>query len=512
MKIRNKLIMAFLIMIGLPVILITATAGTIFYYTITTVNNYYNVETTSTKILTNPNYFILDGTKSVYNEVKEMIKEDPERLLDRDYADSINQKFSKKSSFLVVSKDNQLVYAGDEKRFEQIQKQFPQMSLYNTQEDSGLYFDDNQPFLVRKTDFNYLNGQAGSVLVITNIEAFLPQVKKSLVSLIICVLATICFTAFFLVLWIYQGMICPLNILRNGIYRMKNGDLDFEIRADNDDEIGRICDDFEDMRQQVKSLMEERLEYEEQMKMLISNISHDLKTPITAIKGYSEGILDGVADTPEKLDKYLKIIYAKANDMTYLVDELSFYSKIDNNRIPYNFTRVNLNQYFTDCFDDLILDLELKQIELSYKNYVAKDAEVFVDVEQLKRVINNIVGNSVKYMDKEKGLIEVVVKEKADMVCVSFTDNGEGVPKEDLNRIFERFYRTDQSRNSSRAGSGLGLAIAKKIVKEHGGEIWADGKEGEGLSISFTLRIAKESEEAVYRVEKRHSAESKIKM
>lgn len=502
MKIRNRLIMAFIIMIGLPFLLIATTAGTIICYTIHNVNQYYDVETTSTKILTNPNYFVLDAISDLYDELKSVLINEPEKLLNVNYDEKINEKLEKKSSFLVIMQEEKIVFAGEEQRFKEIQNQIPVMSLYTTQSDNGLYFDDRQPFLVRKTDFNYKNGSSGSILIVTNIEPFLPQVKKSVMSLIICIIGIICFTAFFLVVWLYQGMIRPLNTLRNGIYRMKNGDLDFEIKGEDDDEIGRICDDFEDMRQQVKILMEERLEYENQMKMLISNISHDLKTPITAIKGYTEGIMDGVADSPEKMDKYLKTIYTKANDMTYLVDELSFYAKIDTNKIPYNFTRVNLERYFADCMNDMVWDLEVKHIELTYMNYVDKDTEVLIDVEQLKRVINNIIGNSIKYMDKEKGQIHVSIEDAGGAVQVAFKDNGKGVAKEDLKRIFERFYRSDQSRNSSQNGSGLGLAIAKKIIEDHGGEIWAEGEEGKGISIIFTLKIAGEQgEEAIYKVE-----------
>lgn len=502
MRIRNRLIMAFMIMIGLPFILILTTAGTILYYTIAHVNSYYDVENTSTHILTNPNYFVIDSINSVNEELKEVIKKNPDKLLDSDYLRDVDKKLKKKSSFLVVSGENRVVFTGDKERYEHICDEFPIASLYSTQGDSGLYFDENDPFLLRKTNFSFANGEQGSFIIVTSIETFLPQVKKSIYGLIICVIATIFFTAFCLVVWLYRGMIQPLNILKNGIYRMKNGDLDFKMEGNTDDEIGRICDDFEDMRQQVKKLMEERLEYEEQMKMLISNISHDLKTPITAIKGYAEGIIDGVADTPEKRDKYLKTIYTKANDMTYLVDELSFYSKIDTNKIPYNFKRINVDQYFTDCMNDLVLDLEVKGIELLYTNHVNKDAEVLVDVEQLKRVINNLAGNCVKYMDKDKGIIEIRLDKRDGWIEVAFCDNGKGIAKEDLSKIFERFYRADQSRNSSKNGSGLGLAIAKKIIEDHGGRIWAESEEGVGTCIMFMLQEASDSfEDAVYKVE-----------
>lgn len=513
MKIRNRLITAFVIMIGLPFILIITAAGTIIYYTISNVNNYYDVENASTHILTNPNYFVIDSINGIYEEIKEVIDDNPDKLLDNQYIKEVNKKLEKKSSFLAILSEGKVIYTGNRSRLEQIQSELPVTSLYNTEGDSGLYFDENDPFLLRKTNFTFKNGKQGSFLIVTSIETLLPQVKRSIYGLVICIIATIFFTAFCLVAWLYRGMIQPLNILKTGIYRMKNGDLDFKVQGNSDDEIGRICDDFEDMRKQVKLLMEERLEYEEQMKMLISNISHDLKTPITAIKGYAEGIIDGVADTPEKRDKYLKTIYTKANDMTYLVDELSFYSKIDTNKIPYNFKKINLDQYFTDCINDLVLDLEVKGIDLEYNNTVDKNAEVIIDIEQLKRVINNVVGNCVKYMDKDRGKIEIRLGKKDKWIQVEFCDNGKGIAKEELSRVFERFYRADQSRNSSNNGSGLGLAIAKKIIEEHGGEIWAESEEGKGTCIIFILEEASDVQEnTVYKIEdSENRADRKIK-
>lgn len=502
MKIRNRLIMAFIIIIGLPILLIATTTGTIMYYTVNAVKEDYEIDTNTTQILTNPNYLIHDAVNALFGEIKSIIRNTPDDLLRYEFADSLNERLKKKSSFMVVFQEGEVQYIGSKKKYESIKEHIYDMVALQAEEDNGVYMDEDQPLLIKKTSFLFGDGSKGVICIVTNLETFLPQVKRSSIQLILCIIGIICFTAIFLIIWLYEGMVRPLGILKTGIYKMKNGDLDFEIKADTDDEIGRICDDFEDMRKQVKILMEERIEYEEQMKMLISNISHDLKTPITAIKGYAEGILDGVADSPEKLDKYLKTIYTKASDMTYLVDELSFYSKIDTNKIPYNYVKVNLNQYFEDCIGEMILDLEVKQIELEYKNTVDKDTEVFIDVEQLKRVVNNIVGNSVKYIDKEKGHIEVRLEMVHDKIQVTFKDNGKGVAKKDLSKIFERFYRTDQSRNSTKGGSGLGLAIAKKIIMDHGGKIWAEGEEGEGISIIFTLNPAVGNEEEfVYKIE-----------
>ena len=176
---------------------------------------------------------------------------------------------------------------------------------------------------------------------------------------------------------------------------------------EDDDEIGQLCQDFEEMRIRLKESTEEKIQYDKESKELISNISHDLKTPITAIKGYVEGIMDGVASSPEKLDKYIRTIYNKANDMDRLIDELTFYSKIDTNKIPYTFSKINVSNYFRDCIDEVGLELEARGVELGYFNFVDEDVMVIADAEQLKRVINNIIGNSLKYMDKKHGIINI---------------------------------------------------------------------------------------------------------
>ena len=225
-----------------------------------------------------------------------------------------------------------------------------------------------------------------------------------------------------------------------------------------------------------------RLQEERERRMLV-NISHDLKTPITAIKGYVEGIMDGVADTPKKMERYIKTIYNKANDMNRLINELTYYSGIDSNRIPYNFHRINVAEFFQDCVEDVGLDLESKDIELNYSNLVDPDTRIIADPEQLKKVINNIIGNSIKYIDKPKGIINIRILDEVDSIRVEIDDNGKGIAAKDLGSIFERFYRTDASRNSAMGGSGIGLSIVKKIIEDHGGYIWATSKEGEGTCL-----------------------------
>ena len=194
------------------------------------------------------------------------------------------------------------------------------------------------------------------------------------------------------------------------------------------------------------------------------------------------------------MEKYIKTVYNKANDMDRLINELTIYSGIDSNRIPYNFHKINVADYFGDCVEDVGLDLESKNIELNYSNLVSNDTVIIADPEQLKRVINNIVGNSIKYIDKKTGIIDIRILDEVDSVRVEIEDNGKGISPKDLPNIFERFYRTDASRNSSRGGSGIGLSIVKKIVEDHGGYIWATSKENEGTCLHFVIRKYREAD------------------
>ena len=204
--------------------------------------------------------------------------------------------------------------------------------------------------------------------------------------------------------------------------------------------------------------------------------------------GKEEGLLDGVADTPEKREKYLRTINNKANEMDALLNELTLYSKIDTDRIPYNFNKLNVAAYFNDCIEEIGMDLETKHIGLAYFNYVDNEVMIIADPEQLKRVINNIIGNSVKYLGSKQGLINIRIKDVGDFIQVEIEDNGKGIAAKDLPYVFERFYRADASRNSATGGSGIGLSIVKKIIEDHGGKIWATSKESVGTVMYFVIR------------------------
>ena len=318
----------------------------------------------------------------------------------------------------------------------------------------------------------------------------LPDYRGLFFDIVFSILLILLLTAGMLMIWIYQSMVTPIRKLQVAANNIKEGNLDFTIDTEGaeQDEVNELCVTFEEMRRRLKENAEEKIASEQENKDLISNIAHDLKTPITAVKGYAEGIIDGVANTPEKIDKYVRTIYSKANEMDTLINELTLYSKFDTNKIPYNFAKINVEEYFDDCIEEIGIDLENKGIGLAYYNYTERDVMIIADPEQLRRVVNNIIGNSAKYMNKSNGFINVRIKDVGDFIQVEIEDNGRGIPQKDLPYIFDRFYRGDVSRNSATGGSGIGLSIVKKIIEDHGGKIWATSKEDTGTVMYFVIR------------------------
>ncbi|PEL13093.1 cell wall metabolism sensor histidine kinase WalK [Bacillus sp. AFS017336] len=298
--------------------------------------------------------------------------------------------------------------------------------------------------------------------------------------------------------FVSRSILRPVKNLTIAAKHISEGNLEVEVKPLNKDELGQLAVSFELMRRNLKESAEIQKKYEENRKELIANISHDLKTPITSIKGYIEGIKDGVANTPEKMERYIETIYLKTLDMDHLINELFLYSKLDLKRVPFHFEEVNIYDYLVDSIEELKFDLEPINVKISFiSNVDCKECIILMDREQFKRVMTNIIQNSLKYMDKDEKLISINLIENQEKITIRFHDNGKGISKEALPFIFDRFYRADPSRNLTTGGTGLGLAIAKRIIEEHGGEIWAESEIGEYTNIFLSLNkksIAKVTE------------------
>ena len=310
---------------------------------------------------------------------------------------------------------------------------------------------------------------------------------------------TLLVPASFIGFWLYRSVAAPLEKLKEATGKIRDGNLDFSLEIRGDDEMAELFRDFEQMRLRLQQNAQEKLFLDEANVELISNISHDLKTPLTSIEGYAQGILDGVANTPEKQKRYVDTILRKGKEMEKLLNELALYSKIGTGRMSYQFEVYKAAEFFDQRALDAYLELETRGIVMTYDNQVGEDVCLVADVQQLQRVFDNIISNCVKYQDpeKEQSQVDLRVRDVGEFIQVEVEDNGQGIPEENLHSIFDRFYRTDSSRNSSTGGSGIGLSIVRRIIEDHGGRAWAGSREGKGTTIYFALRKAEGTGEEV---------------
>ena len=505
MTFRKRLLMAFATVIVVPLLL--------FAVSFIALGNYLLREGGELQ-----GYTSIVGSYDDFDQETELLYdlavENSDRLMDVEYLDELSSGIKARNVYLVVRRDEDMYYAsnesnaladfgnlpvfkGPEERQEKTQPASVsdrplQLTDLDGFENAGAGGNDifiragKRSLTVRQVDFYFPDGAKGSLFVVARITGLISG--RFLSGLFVSMLTILIFTAFLLTRWLESSIFTPISAINIAMNNIRDGNFTYTLSTGEEGEIGDLYRNYEDMRLRLKESADEKLEHERQNRELISNISHDLKTPITSIKGYVEGLIDGVANTPEKQAKYIRTIYNKANDMDRLIDELTLYSRFESDRIPYNFHRLNVGDYFGDCVEEIGMDMESRGIELNYTNLVSPQTRIIADPEQMKRVINNIVGNSVKYMDKEKGRIDFRILDEQDSVRIEIEDNGQGIAAKDLPNVFDRFYRTDTSRNSAKGGSGIGLSIVRKIIEDHGGYIWATSREGEGTCMHLVIR------------------------
>lgn len=497
MKLKNKLKLSFCIMIIVPMILFVIAAFIIIKWQAYNYKQAYNIETNvGLETFYSNGNAISEITSGIYQSMIEQAETNPESFSDETTLRELSSELKTKLSDLVVRWNGVLLYNSTSFSNDELENLIPECSevTYGSICDTG-YYQSEYGCIVKTLGFCDEEGNVYNVSIVTSISQVVPQIRNSLTLMVLAIAIVLIITAALLIFWIYKSIVRPINKLKLATNNIKDGNFDFKMPKTGNDEIGQLCKDFEEMRLILKENTEAKLKSDIEEKDLIRNISHDLKTPLTAIKGYVEGLQDGIADTPEKQEKYIRTIANKVNDMDRLIDELSIYSRLDTNRVPYTFVKISAGDYFNDCVEEISVELDASQIELDYKSHLDKTVYVCVDPEQLKRVVNNIISNSEKYMvEGRQGKIGIDIYDEGEYVHVQFSDNGKGIASKDLERIFERFYRTDDSRNSKQGGSGIGLAIVKKIVEDHRGMIWADSVEGQGTTMHLKLPKYKKNE------------------
>lgn len=279
----------------------------------------------------------------------------------------------------------------------------------------------------------------------------------------------------------------PIKKLSDGANEIAGGNLDYHIDYDSTNEIGTTVKSINDMTEKLKNLMQTKEEIEQSRKEMTAGIAHDLRTPLTSIKGYVEGLMDGIANTPEKQERYLNTIYSSAKDMENLLDELLTLSRFEEGKIKLEQIRIDIVQFLREYLNERPQDNRavITFTPPSYKGSL----DVMLDPNRFSRVLNNIISNAIKYSSTaRKPRIDISLEVYDKSVIIALKDNGIGISDENLKHIFESFYRADQARTRVQDGSGLGLAVCKEIVELHNGHIWATSKEGSGTTMMISLQ------------------------
>lgn len=420
---------------------------------------------------------------------RNMAKENPDDLMNSGVRENIDA-YEEKNLNIVIRKQDDLLYHSPNLVKESLIAHVPQFDTENIYTQGTL---DNRGNLYRylKFDFHFSDNDKGSVMILKQEDSFSEFLQRWGLLIISFIVAIAIFLVFLFNRSLNNAILVPVRELSRKVQQLKDGELEgkIEVSTGKKGEVNALAQEFEKLREALNAVSKENKKYEENRKELLSNISHDLKTPITSIVGYVEGLKDGVADTPAKRDKYLNIIYNKAKNVNFLIDDLFIFSKLDLHKLPFHFENVDFKRFLIHFVEEYQLDLEQKNIRLTLKDAHLKYANVRIDLQKIRRVLENIIQNSIKYMNKDKKEIVIKASQKNDEVIIIVQDNGAGMAVENLEKIFDRFYRAEISRNSDKGGSGLGLAIARQIILEHGGVIRAESQLNEGTSIIFTLPL-----------------------
>ena len=311
--------------------------------------------------------------------------------------------------------------------------------------------------------------------------------------MLISLLAFILITSWFLVEFLIRRLLPPLDELRRGAEKIQQGDLNIHLEHKEKDEFGPVFSAFNVMAKELSSSLQARAEEEESRKELIASMSHDIRTPLTAIKAYVEGLADGVANTEEKRQRYLQVIQKKTGELDSMVEQLFLLSKMDvgNKAVPLE--RLNLTRFIGNLTEENRDDFLHKGMILQYQ----PDRECFIEGNPmlLERILLNLWINSVKYKTEEMCRVRMVLSRTEDVVEFAVSDDGPGVPEETLVHLFEAFYRTDKARSRTGNGSGLGLAIVARAMKVMHGSVYAENAVPHGLRIVMTWPLAEKEEE-----------------
>lgn len=392
--------------------------------------------------------------------------------------DAFNSRYKRKEVILYV-------YSGEKPLFEG----------ENREIDAAIYeklknFDEETIIIVGDSAFYSIESEPYTLItIVTNysLENFKFNIRDFNPGFIIIILtAAIITVSFIFSRYLSKSITTPIKILIDGVYQIRDGNLSFRIYYDKKDEFAGVCESFNEMAKRLQDSVEQQQKDESSRKELIAGISHDLRTPLTSIKAYVEGLEKGIANTPRLYKRYIDTIKNKSTELENIIEQLFLFSKIDIGDFPFHFKKA-----------DIALELQtyIGEIQDEYKNKGLQirlntgGAQLFsnIDAQQFRNIISNILENSAKYKEKDTGEISITCYADNNKIIIELCDDGPGVQEASLDKLFDVFYRGDPSRSNKKSGSGLGLAITAKMLERMGGGIRAKNNPDSGLTMIITL-------------------------
>jgi signal transduction histidine kinase len=348
----------------------------------------------------------------------------------------------------------------------------------------GLYKDTGWSWLVVQKPFKYqdINGKE-QVIAAIYLNTPITQVNKARATVFRFFIIAVIVSALISIVLVYifsLRITKPLKQISNAAKVIAGGEFSRRLSIDTEDEIGELAKAFNQMVAALQNL-------EEMRRGFIANVSHELRTPMTSISGFIEGILDGTIP-PEKQKDYLEIVKEEVMRLNRLVNELLDLARMEAGEIHIVTKDFNINELIRRCIIKLESLIMEKNLEI-VANFEEEDVFVRADIDAIERVILNLIHNAVKFTPEE-GIICLSTSIQKDNVLISVADNGIGMEKEELDMIWDRFYKSDKSRSRDKLGTGLGLAIVKNLINEHGQDVWAESEAGRGTTFYFTLKRA----------------------
>ena len=292
---------------------------------------------------------------------------------------------------------------------------------------------------------------------------------------------------FVFLLRLEKRIIVPIEELRQGVNEIAKGNYDVRVACRRPNDLGLLIVSFNEMASELLESEKRHSEYEENRKNLIANISHDLKTPITAIQGHIEALLDGSAGSAEKQAKYLTVINRNTAYLNRLIDDLFLFSKLDMDKLEFHYERVGIRDYLADLMEEYQLELDGQEVRFEYDDLLTGEAEVHLDRKRFYQAVNNVVRNAIGHGPDHGLSLRVKLYRSDDRIALDIRDNGPGIAPDKLPHIFDRFYRIDSERTKDLESTGLGLAITRELIQAHGGEINVSSRKGEGTCFTVTL-------------------------